>query len=269
MLSLTSQDNPVREVCIRIIVIVPILQKTLKEPRSDPPRSKLLREAEAKLNPGSPAPSCNSVVPLTSLQRSPWNPVLPASTALGWGRGWEGGARPSGPDISGLAAPDSASLQLSSRRRIGKKRGTSRCLEVQSAAEKSPRGNTRLMRAELTKGCPDAGDKRIEGQRQARAASLVACSVWWHAFLFQVESLGRPAHDCHRDIPSTPPSPGACLIMPCGLVPTAERSLGRPVGRGGIPPRSAAVGCTADSCGRVLGAPQRDGQAPSRAAETE
>lgn len=99
-----------REVCIRIIVIVPILQKTLKEPRSDPPRSKLLREAEAKLNPGSPAPSCNSVVPLTSLQRSPWNPVLPASTALGWGRGWEGGARPSGPDISGLAAPGSASL---------------------------------------------------------------------------------------------------------------------------------------------------------------
>lgn len=94
MLSLTSQDNPMREVCICIIVIVPILQKTLKEPRSDPPRSKLLREAEAKLNPGSPAPSCNSVVPLTSLQRSPWNPVLPASTALGRGRGVGRGCPP-------------------------------------------------------------------------------------------------------------------------------------------------------------------------------
>lgn len=73
--SLTSQDNPTRQVRILISAIVPILQQTLKEPQSDPPRGKLLQEAEAQLDPGSLTPSCTSVVPLSSLQRSPWNPV--------------------------------------------------------------------------------------------------------------------------------------------------------------------------------------------------
>lgn len=223
-----------REVCIRIIVIVPILQKTLKEPRSDPPRSKLLREAEAKLNPGSPAPSCNPVVPLTSLQRSPWNPVLPASTALGGGRGWGGGARLSGPDISGLAAPDSASLQLSSRRRIGKKRGTSRCLEVQSAAEKSPRGNTRLMRAEPTKGCQDAGDKRIEGQRQARAASLVACSVCGLLFFFRWSHLGGWPTTVTGTSPARRLRPGPASLCRAGWSPQQSGASAGPWGEVGF-----------------------------------
>lgn len=83
-----------REVCILIIVIVPILQKTLKEQRSDPPRSKLLQEAEAELTPGSLTPSCTSVVPLNSLQRSPWDPVPAPSTALDWGRGMGRGCPP-------------------------------------------------------------------------------------------------------------------------------------------------------------------------------
>lgn len=42
-----------RQVCILISAIVPILQKTLKEPRSDPPRGKLLQEAEAQLTQGA------------------------------------------------------------------------------------------------------------------------------------------------------------------------------------------------------------------------
>lgn len=159
-----------REVCILIIVIVPILQKTLQEQRSDPPRSKRLQEAEAELTPGSLTPSCTSVVPLNSLQH------LPGTQCPGLGAGdGEGVPAPLALTLAAwlLLAPHPPNSPPGDRLERNKAPAAARTVAGECRVQQK-RALGEHASDGADEGVSGAEDKRIEGQKQVRAGSLVA-----------------------------------------------------------------------------------------------